>query len=100
MLKNPFLNAIYSAVYIALIVQIMGGVTSTKSLESTLFIPMIMLSLFVLSAAIMAVLFFYEPARMYLAGKRQEAVIFFSKTLAAFAAIVAVFLVALFLLKQ
>ncbi|HWA31929.1 MAG TPA: hypothetical protein VG694_00535 [Candidatus Paceibacterota bacterium] len=99
MLKNPFLNSIFAAVYIVLVVFIMDTFSRTSAPQQTLFVPMIILSLFVLSAAIMAVLFFYEPARMYLAGKRQEAVIFFSKTLAAFAAIVAVFLAVLFSLK-
>jgi hypothetical protein len=57
---------------------------------------MVMLGLFVLSAAVMGFLFFYEPFQLYFTDRKQEALQFFGKTVASFAcfvtALLAVFL--------
>jgi len=58
---------------------------------------MTMLSLFVLSAAIMGYLFLSEPLQLFLENKKQEAVTFFAKTVGIFACFVAVFTILLFL---
>lgn len=55
------------------------------SKQASIFLPMGMLSLLVLSVSVMAFLFFYQPVIMLLEGKRQEAVTFFFKTVATFA---------------
>ncbi len=47
--------------------------------------PMAMLSLLVLSVAVMAYLFFFEPVKLLLDGKRNEAATLFVRTLAVFA---------------
>ncbi len=52
--------------------------------EDTIFIPIAMLSLFVFSAATMSYLFLYEPLCLLVDGKKQEAALFFIKTLAIF----------------
>ena len=67
-------------------------------LEETLFIPMAMLSLFVLSAAVMGFLFIYHPATLFLEGKKNEALSHFSKTVGTFALIVAAYVLLLMLL--
>lgn len=91
-MKKPFLHALYAALYIVIIVSIMflvGSVMADK--EETLLIPMTMLSLFVLSAAIMGYLFLYEPLRLLLENKKQEAITFFGKTVGFFACFVILF---------
>ena len=84
--KKPFYNATIAAGYIALVISIMNWLTGLpEPTKGNLFVPMGMLSLFVLSAAIMGFLFFYEPALLLIEHKRAEAVAFFFKTVAAFA---------------
>lgn len=84
--KNPYVNALLASAYIVLGVNIMNfGSSFVKNIEGTLYLPMAMLSLFVFSAGLMGFLFVLEPLTMYLDGKRQEAVVFFLKTLGTFA---------------
>ena len=92
MTKNPFLNAGAAAAYIAFIVFIISSFVDRPNLESTLFVPMAMLSLFTLSAAVMGYLFLSQPVQMYLAGEKKQAVKFFLHTVAGFAVITAIFL--------
>jgi len=92
---NPFLNALAAAAYIVLIVS---GVSSFEKFvpeEDTIFIPMVMLSLFVLSAAIMGFLFLGKPLQLYFDGQKQEGVVFFGKTVGFFACFAAIFIVIL-----
>lgn len=95
MLKNPFLNAFVAAAYIVLIVLSIG--LSGKAMgEETIVAPMAMLSLLVLSVALMGVLFFYQPLSMFLDGDRNGALKFFLKTLGTFACFVLLFVVLMF----
>lgn len=95
MTKNPFLNAVAAALHIALIALVMFyGLKTVK--DETILIPITVLSLFVLSAAVMGSIFFYQPVRLYLDGEKSQAVNLFFKTLAVFAAVTAAFLVILF----
>ena len=96
MLKNPYLNALYAAGYIGLIVLTLSTFVDGPE-EGTLLVPMVMLSLLVLSVAIMAVLFLYPPAKLFLEGSKEEALKFFTKTIVTFA-LLAAFLIALMLL--
>ena len=54
-------------------------------LEETIFLPMGFLATFVLSAALMAYLFFYQPVILFMDGRREEALIFFFRTVGTFA---------------
>lgn len=95
-MKNPYLNALAAAVYIAIIVVGINLVGEYgRDREETILIPMAMLSLFVLSAAIMSYLFVLEPLRMYLDGKKKEAVDFFVKIIATFAGLTVLFIAAM-----
>src|SRR3989344_5352184 len=89
--KNPFINALAAAIYIVVIVLIINAMTSFSSSEDTILIPMAMLSLFVLSAAVMGFLFVFEPTRLLLENKKQESVRFFAKTVGTFALFVVLF---------
>jgi hypothetical protein len=91
MTKNPFLNAALAALYIVLVVLVVDTLTSGNGGEETILVPMAILSLFVLSAAVMGFLFIYEPFNLYFGGDKQKAVSFFLKTLGAFAVFVLIF---------
>src|SRR5258705_5173767 len=97
-MKKPFLHALAAALYIVIIVLSINGVTSFLP-QQTILIPMVMLSLFVLSAAVMGFLFLSEPLKLYLDGQKQESVEFFGKNLGVFACFVIVFLILLFVVS-
>jgi|SRR3989344_1340935 len=95
-MKKPFLRALGAALYIIVIVFVVQVVTSAlKNQNETIIIPMTMLSLFVLSAAIMGYLFLSEPLCLLMENRKQEAIIFFAKVVGFFACFLALFLVAL-----
>ena len=98
MTKNPFFNALFAITYI--VVLVFGAIMAPRAFggpEESILYPMIGLAVFVLSAAMMAYLFFYQPIVMLLDGKRTEAVTFFLRTIGIFAvATVALLLVSVF----
>lgn len=96
MTKNPFLNALAAAGYIVVVAAVMFYGLRSAGDDKGILIPLAVLSLFVLSAAVMGSIFFYQPVRLYLDGEKSQAVNLFFKTLAVFAAITAAFLVILF----
>ncbi len=96
MFKNPFLNAVYAALYIVGIVSVLSTFVDGK-VEASILIPMTMLSLFVLSATVMGLLFVYTPAKMFLDNQREEALTFFLKTVGAFACFAVIFVLFLLL---
>ncbi len=99
-MKKPFIHALAAALYIVLIVLVVrgAGMLLAKGNE-TIIIPMTMLGLFVLSAAIMGFIFLYEPLLFLVQGKKQEALSFFGKTLGFFAMFVLLFAIAVFSLN-
>ncbi len=98
-MKKRFLFALVATVYIVFIVNVISTVASVlHNQEETIFIPITMLSLFVLSAAVMGFLFLSEPLQLFLENKKQEAVIFFGKTVGIFACFVIIFLILVFLI--
>lgn len=97
-MKKPFLYALGAALYIIVIVFVVNIVTSAlKSQNGTIIIPMTMLSLFVLSAAIMGFLFLSEPLYLLMENRKREAVVFFAKIVGFFACFVTIFTIVLFL---
>jgi hypothetical protein len=99
-MKKPFLHALVAALYIVFIVLIVWGVGSVlKNQPDTIVIPMTMLSLFVLSAAVMGYLFLAEPLQFLMEGKKQEALAFFGKTVGFFAFFVVLYTIILLLTK-
>ena len=91
---NPYLHAGAAALYIVGIVFVINALTS---LHSTLYIPITMLGLFTLSAAVMGFLFFYKPLQLHFDNKRREALTFFFTTVGAFALLVAFLIAYLFI---
>lgn len=98
---TPLRNALLAAVYIVGIVSVISSFERfLGGTEDTILAPMTMISLLVLSVAIMGYLFVFEPARMYLDGNKQEAVTFFGKTVGIFAVCVLVFVGLLFAMPR
>ena len=99
MSKNPFLNALAATAYITLIASAMYYAPKANIPENSVMIPIVMLSLLVLSAALMGYLFFYQPVRLLVENKQKEATKFFLSTIIIFALItVALTFVWLFLI--
>ncbi len=97
-MKKPFLHAFAAALYIVVIVLVIQVAASVlKNQNDTIIIPMTMLSLFVLSAAVMGFLFLSEPLQLLIENRKKEALAFFSKVVGIFACFVVVFVVLLFL---
>lgn len=97
-MKKPFLYASGAALYIVIIVLIIQIATALlKTFQGTIIIPMTMLSLFVLSAAIMGFFFLYEPLLLLIEGKKKEAIIFFAKIVGFFACYALLFAILVFI---
>jgi hypothetical protein len=95
-MKKPFLYALVAAIYIVNIVLVISFITSLVS-NGTILIPIAMLSLLVLSVAVMGFLFLYEPFQLYMENRKREAVIFFVKIIGFFACFVFLSVVLLFI---
>ncbi|MHC1716283.1 MAG: hypothetical protein AB9915_00075 [Candidatus Dojkabacteria bacterium] len=93
MTKNPFYNAFAALIYIVLIVLAMNLLSSTEINEgiASFVMPIMIVSLFTLSAAVMGYVFCYQPLRLFLEGKKEEAVKLFVKTVLTFGSVTLVF---------
>lgn len=87
MTKNPLLNALSATGYIALVVSLIFYGPKFEHEVNGIIVPIVILSLFVLSAAMMSTIFFYQPIRMYLNGEKEPAFDLFLKTLVIFASV-------------
>jgi len=86
MTKNPFYNALFAIAYImVLITCVFFAPNTVMGHYQSFFVPMAMLGLLVLSAALMAYIFFYQPALMLIEGQREKAVKLFLQTVGIFA---------------
>lgn len=93
MSKNPYINALLASLYIVAVSSFLFfGQQITGPTEDTVFAPIAMLSLLVLSAATMAFLFFYQPLQRLVSGDVAGAASLSLKTIGAFALITLVFL--------
>lgn len=90
MTKNPLLNALAGIAYIALVSSIMFFGMQHAESEDTVVIPIAILSLFSLSAAIMGYIFLFQPVQLYLDGKKKQATTLLLKTILAFAVITSI----------
>lgn len=97
MTKNPFLNALAALVYIILVVLGMTAISGVQNDFNMYIMPVMVISLFTLSAAVMGYIFCYQPLRLYLDGKKEQAVKLFLQTVGIFACILLVMIVVYFL---
>ena len=95
---TPLRNALFAALYIAGIVSVINlfGTFLSDKPDNSFMAPIVILSLLVLSTALMGYLFVGEPLRMYIDGQKKEALTFFWKTIGIFAACALVFIILLF----
>ncbi len=96
MTKNPLVNALAASLYIMLVASVMFYGTNHTGPVNSIIVPVAMISLFTLSAAVMGYLFLYQPLQLYLDGKKKNAVHLFLQTVAVFAGITTFILVLLF----
>jgi hypothetical protein len=87
MTKNPFYNALTALVYIIAIVSGMNYISSIQTNENEYIMPIILLSLLVLSVSVMAYIFGYQPFVLFLDDKKKEAISLFLKTVGIFGGI-------------
>lgn len=90
MTKNPVLNALSAGAYIVAIAAIMTWGTSIAPGPDTFLAPIVAISLFTLSAAVMGYLFCFQPLTLYFAGKKNDAVKLFLQTVMAFGVLTAI----------
>lgn len=94
--KMAAINAGATALYVALIGGFMYFAGSMKLGQSNFFLlPIAMLMLFVLSAAVTGFLIFGKPAQLYVDGKKKEALTLLSNTIVIFAVITVIAFVSL-----
>ncbi len=93
---TAIVNALTTVIYVAAVASfIFYGSQGKFGSNKTILIPIVMLLLFVFSAALTALLIFGRPALLYLDGKKKEALQLLTYTLGVFLALT---LVAIFLL--
>lgn len=96
MTKNPLVNALSASGYILIIVTIFNLLShNLRNKPDTFGAPLTMLSLFTLSAAVMAFIFLYQPVQLFIEGKKKQAVNLFVRTVGIFAVFTALVLVLL-----
>ena len=103
MTQNPFVNALVAAGYISLIAMFFYYISHVPMFSDQalgMIAPIIFLSLFVLSAALMGYFFLFQPIQLLIVGKQSEATKLFLTTVLAFAAVIGVILLAWLLLSQ
>lgn len=99
MSKNPFVNALAAAGYISIFVTLVfNSPQFIKDSQLGMLAPILFLSAFVFSAALMGYLFVYQPGLLILEGKQAEGTKMFLMTVLSFALIIAVIAIAYFLL--
>src|SRR3989344_4050062 len=95
MSKNPFINALCAAGYISLLATAVFTMPNyITDNELGMMAPILFLSLFVISAALMGYLFVYPSIHLLIESKKEEATKLFLTTLFSFAGIIAVILLA------
>lgn len=100
MSKNPFYNAFAAILYITLIVftiDFIDALETNVGIEQYI-TPILVISLLTLSVAVMGYIFFYQPLRLFLDGKKEKAIKFFLKTTVTFATIIFCIIIGYFFL--
>ena len=99
-IKNAAVNAILTAIYVAVVASFLfyaPKVFGSSGKPDTVLAPIVMLSLFVFSAALTGTLIFGRPILWYLDGKKKEAISLLAYTLGVFLIITIFALFALYL---
>jgi hypothetical protein len=92
MSKNPIINGLAASGYIVLLVLLMNYGSKMAAPNDSIITPMAMISVFTLSAAIMAYIFCVQPIQLYIDGKKKQAVKLFLQTVGVFGVMTLLFL--------
>jgi hypothetical protein len=87
--RSPLINALGATAYITLIASVLYYGPGKSFVIDGVIAPIILLSLFVLSAAMMGYFFLYQPAQLFFENKPKEAARFFITTVLIFACVTA-----------
>lgn len=98
MTKSPILNAAAATAYIIAVATVLYNAPKIPG-PDTIFAPISVLSLLVLSAGMMVYFFLYQPVQLFFEGKREEAARLFRSTLMTFAAFTAIIISTMVLLS-
>jgi hypothetical protein len=98
-IKHAILNALLTIIYIAIIASFLFYAPKifAPAKDNTVFIPIVMLSLFVFSAALTGILIFGRPVLWYLDGHKKEAISLLAHTLIIFLIITIIAVLILYL---
>jgi len=98
--KYAFLNSFAVILYIVAVVNFLFYVPKYLGVDESIFIPILMLMLFVFSAALTSALVLGRPLLWFFEGKKREAIFLFVSTLLSFfVMIVVTFLIFFFIPK-
>ena len=92
---TPLYSAVLAVAYICLVVLVIHSLNVVLPNAGEILAPIIMLSLLVLSVAVMATLFFYRPVLLLLEHKAPEALRHLLQTIGIFVGIVFVLVLVL-----
>ncbi|MGB2580783.1 MAG: hypothetical protein WBC83_03750 [Minisyncoccia bacterium] len=100
MTENPIINALSATLYITIVALGMFYTEKAPEPVAPVLVGIAMLSLFVLSAGIMAYIFFFKPVQLLVDGKKVEALNLFLKTVGVFAIITLLLFSILFVISK
>lgn len=89
MTRNPVVNGLTASAYIFVLVLFLDYGMKVGNRPETFIVPVIMISIFTLSAAVMGFLFGYQPFQLWFDGKKGEAVKLFLQTTLVFGIVTA-----------
>lgn len=97
MTRNPIINSLLATGYIALVAFVMDTVSKQLPKGPQSFLaPAAFVSMFTLSAAMMGLMFGYEPFKLYFDDKKKEAISLLFKTVLVFAITTSILLALIF----
>lgn len=94
---NALKKAALAVLYICAVVFVMYYGSRFLPGDDMILMPIAMISLFTLSAAVMGYLFLAKPIELYFANKKKEAIGFFLQTVGIFAGFTAIIFAILFI---
>jgi hypothetical protein len=92
--KNPYCNAVLASAYVVFVGTLLANGQYIFGAHDNSLTPVIVLSLLVLSAALMGYLFIGQPAQLYMDGHKKQAVTHFWQTVSTFAGITVLIIIA------
>ena len=97
MTRNPILNSLLATGYISLVAFVMDTVSKQLPKGPQSFLaPAAFVSMFTLSAAMMGLIFGYQPFKLYFDGKKKEGISLLFKTILTFAITTSILLALIF----